>query len=69
MSVRRVALEAFLDITDRGAYANADAFYKECCGIDLNNADTGAATGYDAGGSREQKTSEDIVPEGGSAAF
>ena len=28
-----------------------------------------AATGYDAGVSREQKTSEDIVPEGGSAAF
>jgi len=56
-------------VADRGAYANADAFYKECCGIDLNNADTGAATGYDAGGSREQKTSEDIVPEGGSAAF
>ncbi len=49
-------------VADRTAYANADAFYKECCGIDLNNADTGAATGYDAGGSREQKTSEDIVP-------
>lgn len=56
-------------VADRGRYTSADAFYKECCGIDLDNADTGAATGYDAGGSREQKTSEDIVPEGGSTAF
>ncbi len=56
-------------IADMGNYTNAEDFYKECCGIDLTNTDTGAATGYDAGGSREAKTNESIVPEGGSTAF
>ena len=56
-------------IADMGNYTNAEDFYKECCGIDLTNTDTGAGTGYDAGSSREAKTNESIVPEGGSTAF
>ena len=44
---------------------NPDDFLKTYCGIDLDNEDTGAITGYDAGGS-EVKTAESIVPEEGS---
>ena len=39
------------------------SFLKEYCGIDLTNTDTGAITGYDAGGSTVQISAEDIVPE------
>ena len=40
----------------------ADDFLKTYCGIDIDNDDTGAITGWDAGGS-EIKTAESIVPE------
>ena len=39
-----------------------DTFIKKYCGIDLDNNDTGAITGFDAGGSII-KTNESIVPE------
>ena len=42
----------------------ADKFLAQKCGINLNNTDTGAITGYDAGGS-EVKTADSIVPESG----
>lgn len=42
------------------------SFLKEKCDIDLDNDDTGAITGYDAGGSATQKGASDIVPESGS---
>ena len=41
------------------------AFLANRCGIDLSNADTGAITGYDTGGSSTQKTAESIIPESG----
>ncbi len=41
---------------------NARKFLRDYCGIILDNADTGAITGSDAGGS-ETKTAESIVPE------
>ena len=41
---------------------SADDFLKTYCGINLNNDDTGAITGSDAGSSIE-KTAESIVPE------
>ena len=43
---------------------NADTFLRKYCGIILGNADTGAITGSDAGGSKI-KTAESIVPESG----
>ena len=43
------------------------AFLTEYCGIDLKNEDTGAITGFDAGGSIV-KTPIGVVPENGSAA-
>lgn len=43
----------------------ADDFLKEKCGIIIGNDDTGAITGFDAGGSTI-KTAESIVPESGS---
>ena len=42
-----------------------DNFLKTYCGINLTNADTGAITGYDAGGSTV-KNAMDIVPESNS---
>lgn len=41
------------------------AFLKEYCGIDLDNEDTGAITGKDAGGDTV-KTAESVVPESSS---
>lgn len=41
---------------------NGQAFLKEKCGIVLNNVDTGAITGADAGGG-VIKTAESVVPE------
>ena len=53
-------LNSFL--SDRRKAASADAFLKDYCGINLDNDDTGAITGYDAGGTTV-KTAESIVPE------
>ena len=47
---------------------NADDFLKNYCGIDLDNEDTGAITGFDAGGSTV-KTNESIVLESGDASY
>ncbi|MBQ7197647.1 MAG: hypothetical protein IJS29_00125, partial [Selenomonadaceae bacterium] len=47
---------------------DSDTFLTEKCGIILNNSDTGAITGSDAGGSTT-KTSESIVPESGTATY
>ena len=44
---------------------NADIFLKEFCGINLDNTDTGAITGSDAGGSTT-KIAKSVVPEEGS---
>ena len=52
---------ATLDCNNYGS----DTFLKDCCGIVLDNADTGAITGWDAGGEKI-KTAESIVPESGS---
>ncbi|MBR2179215.1 MAG: calcium-binding protein [Selenomonadaceae bacterium] len=49
--------------TTRILDSKTDSFLKEYCGIDLNNTDTGAITGYDTGGSTTQISAEDIVPE------
>ena len=43
-------------------------FLKDYFGIDLTNDDTGAITGYDAGGSATVKTASSIVPEDSSTA-
>ncbi|MBR4905084.1 MAG: hypothetical protein IKZ53_10490 [Selenomonadaceae bacterium] len=51
-------------IADCQTAGSADTFLKDYCGIDLTNDDTGAITGFDAGGS-EVKTASSIVPESG----
>ena len=51
-------------ISDCQNAASGSAFLKNYCGIDLDNQDTGAISGYDAGGSTV-KTAESIVPEYG----
>ena len=51
-------------VSDCKTTNNATNFLKNYCGIDLTNADTGAITGLDAGGSTA-KTAESIVPESG----
>ena len=45
----------------KSGYSNQD-FLEQVCGIRLNNTDTGAITGSDAGG-KTTKTAESIVPE------
>lgn len=52
-------------LADRNNASSGDDFLKRYCGINLDNADTGAITGADAGGS-VVKTAESIVPESGS---
>ena len=52
-------------IDDRRKSLNGNTFLRNYCGIILDNADTGAITGYDAGGSSIVKTTESIVPESG----
>ena len=52
-------------VDDCRTTGNATNFLKNSCGIDLSNSDTGAITGFDAGGSTYQKTSSGIVPESG----
>ncbi len=51
-------------LEDQKKSKSADDFLKNYCGIDLDNNDTGAITGKDAGGSTKEKTAESIVPEG-----
>ena len=57
-------------LADCKSYNDADSkngwenFLLEKCGINLDNLDTGAITGSDAGGSKA-KTAESIVPESG----
>ena len=56
---------------DCTAATDGETFLREKCGIVLytsanQNVDTGAITGYDAGGSATQKTAKNIVPEEGS---
>lgn len=46
---------------------NADSFLKNFCGINLDNTDTGAITGSDAGGSTI-KTAKSVVPESKTAS-
>ena len=48
--------------------SDGDGFLKDCCGIILDNNDTGAITGLDAGGG-VTKTAESIVPENGSWSY
>ncbi len=51
-------------VSDCRTVNNANNFLLNYCGINLNNEDTGAITGFDAGGSAV-KNSENIVPETG----
>ena len=48
--------------------SDGDGFLKDCCDIILDNADTGAITGSDAGGS-STKSAESIVPENGDWSY
>ena len=56
-------------VSDCQSYNSANSsngwnnFLKEKCGINLSNDDTGAITGYDAGGSTYQKDASSIVYE------
>ena len=52
-------------IKDSKNAKNSNDFLKNYCGINLDNTDTGAITGSDAGGSTS-KTDSSIVPESGS---
>lgn len=58
------AINHFLAARDR--YSSADAFLREACGIILDNEDTGALTGSDAG-SGTTKTASSVVPNYGAA--
>ena len=51
-------------VSDCRAVNNASNFLLNYCGINLNNDDTGAISGWDAGGS-VVKNKEDIIPETG----
>lgn len=51
-------------LADQKKAGNANTFLKKYCGINLDNTDTGAITGSDAGGSTT-KTAKSIVPESG----
>ena len=55
-------------ISDCQSATDEKTFLKEKCGIILDNDDTGAITGSDAGGSKA-KTAESIVPESGAASY
>ena len=55
-------------INDCKSATIVDEFLQEKCGIILNNEDTGAITGSDAGGSKI-KTVENVVPETGKASY
>ena len=51
--------------SDFQSSGGGDKFLRDYCGIIIGNKDTGAITGWDAGG-RYVKTAESIVPESGS---
>ena len=53
--------QTFSDAYNNSGLSDQD-FLEQVCGVRLNNEDTGAITGYDAGGSTT-KTSESIIPE------
>ena len=54
---------------DCAAYgSDGDGFLKDCCDIILDNTDTGAIIGSDAGGG-STKTAESIVPENGAWTY
>ena len=53
-------------VADLRKSSNGDEFLKKYCGIDLDNEDTGAITGSDAGGD-VVKTAISVVPEDGEA--
>ena len=59
-STTSALVENFL--SDLDSSTSATAFLSDYCGIILNNTDTGAITGADAGGDTV-KTAESIVPE------
>ena len=64
------SLDALIEqfISDCQNAEDGDDFLKNYCGIDLDNKDTGAITGRDAGGSIV-KTNETIVLESGDATY
>ena len=49
-------------LADQKAAGSGDKFLKDYCGINLDNTDTGAITGSDAGG-KTTKTASSVVPE------
>ncbi|MBQ6005187.1 MAG: hypothetical protein IJL14_02945 [Selenomonadaceae bacterium] len=49
-------------VADCKAAGDGDTFLRKYCGIILDNADTGAITGWDAGGSKI-KTAANVIPE------
>ena len=55
-------------LADHQAAKNWHTFLVEKCGIILDNADTGAISGSDAGGSKA-KTGTDILPSTGEAKY
>ena len=52
---------------DCAALGNGELFLQKACGIILNNDDTGAITGSDAGGTL--KTADSVVPESGAWTY
>ena len=52
--------------SDRSSYSTYQDFLEQACGVRLNNQDTGAITGSDAGG-KTTKTDDSIVPENSAA--
>lgn len=61
-------VQAVIDsmINDRNNSTDGNSFLQNYCGIILDNDDTGAISGKDAGGSTYLKTASGIVPESGS---
>lgn len=55
-------------VADCRKAGNAEIFLRDYCGIDLNNEDTGAVTGWESGGS-SIKTMEDLLPTVGTAKY
>ena len=62
-SIQAVISQCIIDCQNADS---ADAFLTDYCGIVLDNTDTGAISGSDAGGTTT-KTAQSIVPESGSA--
>lgn len=56
-------------VADRATAGSGDKFLKQYCDINLDNKDTGSIIGFDAGVSREEKTADSAVPEGGSTKY